>query len=355
MKSSSPQDDLSRLIPHEPKIYVLSSLEETQLLIHNRAADLKDITDIIRFASLEKAHLDAQMHSVLRLGAPHHFARSNYAAVRDFFDEASTDYDSDLKNPYWAFTHEILKFILRKFITEHFRKDQAIRAFDAGTGTGNWSEFILSLNERISGTLFDMNLKMLRMAHSKIARIHGNLVKIVEGNLECPTDFPSERCNLILCMHNVIGLGRNTALILKNLCGFLEEGGIAFIMAPNKYHAFNFTNQFRKETEVLRVLQDGTVKFKPDMPEMFCYTPPEFKAILHAAGFKTVTVLGFPVTVYPSPKDTKLLRKDTSEQQLTNPAARAMLLDLEKRFCLDPELAYRGGSSLLAICKKKST
>lgn len=305
------------------------------------------------YALPERARLDEQMRSLQAQSAAAHFERSHYSGVCAFFDEVSKNYDSDLENPYWAFSHEILRFILRTFIAGHFRDAREIRMFDAGAGTGNWSKFVLSFNESTGGVLFDMNPRMLRVAHPKIAELRGNSVSIVEGNLEVLTDFPSERSNLILCMHNVIGLGRNTNLILRNLYSYLEEGGLAFVMAPNKYHAFNFTRQFRNEVEALRVVSDGTVKFKSDMPEMFCYTPQEFRDILRAAGFDQVTVLGFPVTVYPSPRDTKLRQKDTLDQQLKNPEVRATLLDLEKRLCLDPELAYRGGSSLIAICKKE--
>jgi len=282
-----------------------------------------------------------------------HFTRSSYSDVCAFVDEASKDYDSDRENPYWAFAHEILKFILRKFITEHFCEGQEMRVFDAGAGTGNWSGFVLVLNVRAKGTLFDMNPNMLRVAYSKVMPLRGRFVRIIEGNLENPGDFPPGRSNLILCMHNVIGLGRNTKLILRNLCAHLEDDGLAFIMTTNAYHAFNFTHQVRGEIEAMRVVCDGTVKFKPDMPEMFCYTPQEFESVLRDAGFTEVTVLGFPVTIYPSPEDTKLLRKSTFNQRLKNPHARAALLELEKQLCLCPELAYRGGSSLIAICKKR--
>ncbi len=90
------------------------------------------------------------------------------------------------------------------------------------------------------------------------------------------------------------------------------------------------------------------------MSEMFCYTPDEFTKILYNAGFQNVTVLGFPVTVYPSIQDTKLLHQRTSTEQLRNPQKRSELLSLEKKLCLYPDLAYRGGSSLIAICKKKN-
>lgn len=300
----------------------------------------------------EKALLDQQMFSLHANNADFRFKRSEYSDVCSFFDEASRDYDSDLENYYWAFAHEILRFILKKFITEHFSGNQAIRLFDAGAGTGNWSKFILGLNGYISGILFDMNRNMLKKAYPKIMP-YGNSVRIIEGNLEVPGDFPSEPSNLVICMHNVIGLGRNTDIILRNVCSYLEDGGLAFIMATNKYHAFNFTKRFRGETETQRVLKDGTVKFKSDMPEMFCYSPAEFEGAIRNAGFSGVTVLGFPVTVYPTPPDTKLLRRETSDYRLANPFIRAGLLDLEKRLCLDPGLAYRGGSSLIAICKKK--
>jgi len=282
------------------------------------------------------------------------FERSEYSSIINFFNEINEDYDTDLKNPYWAFTHDILKFILVKYIKEHFDESKQIKLFDAGAGTGNWSQFILGLNSYTKGYLFDMNPNMLKIAYPKILKLRNNQTKIIEGNLEVLNNYPSDSCNLIICMHNVIGLGRNTDLIIKNLFSFLEIGGMAFIMAPNKYHAFNFTKKYSDEHEVLRVLKDDTVKFKPDMPEMFCYSPIEFKTILEKAGFNDVTVLGFPVTVYPSITDTKLLKTETLEPQLKNIQSRKILLELEKKLCIRPELAYRGASSLIAVCKKNT-
>lgn len=329
------------------EIKLVHSLEETSGFFRMSATDQLDAS---RVAAIEKTLFDQRISVLQEITAEASFSRSDYQDVYAFFQDASKDYDSDLKNPYWAFTHDILKFILVKFITDHFRDGRSIRVCDAGAGTGNWSRFVAKLG--IPVIMFDMNSSMLKIAKSKLALVGTGGVQIVEGNLEVMHHFPSEKSNLVLCMHNVIGLGRNTQIILRNLCEYLEEGGIAFIMAMNKYHAFNFVNQFRDDKEILRVVKDGTVKFKSDMPEMFCYTPQEFDKILRGAGFEDVTVLGFPVTVYPSIQDTKLLRENTSIQQLKNSRSRTQLLALEKRLCLDPKLAYRGASSLIAVCKK---
>lgn len=318
----------------------------------NNMMNLSSIENVLHFAQFEKNKLDMQMGLISIKNETLDFSRSNYSDVYSFFDEIKDDYDSDLKNPYWAFSHQILKFILTKFITEHFDHNQKIKLFDAGAGTGNWSKFIQTLGSNIKGTMFDMNSGMLNVAYSKMLKLGNNYTKIIEGNLEVFTDYPIEKSNLILCMHNVIGLGRNTDLILKNLFLYLEKNGLAFIMAPNKYHAFNFLNQQGNYYEAQRVINDKTVKFKPDMPEMFCYTPNEFRDILLTVGFKEVTVLGFPISIYPSSKDTQLLRRETLTQQLNNTTSRMALLNLEKQLCLYPELAYRGGSSLIAICKK---
>lgn len=327
--------------------FLTHSFEETSGLFRMEVSNRSSIGKI---ASKEQILFDEHI-SLTKQGKLIDFKRSDYNDVYAFLQDASKDYDSDLVNPYWAFTHDVLKFILTKFIVEHFQDVNVIRVFDAGAGTGNWSRFVLSLGLGIRGIMFDMNSSMLKIARPKLSHA-GTNVRIVEGNLESKSDFPSQRSNLVLCMHNVIGLGRNSQLILRNLHEYLESNGLAFIMAMNKYHAFNFTRQFRDHAEVLRVVQDGTVKFKSDMPEMFCYTPAEFERILKEAGFEQVNVFGFPVTVYPSVQDTKLLQKDTTIQHLKDPKARALLLDLEKKLCLYPELAYRGGSSLIAICKK---
>ena len=282
------------------------------------------------------------------------FRRSTYADVVAFFDEANVDYDSDLVNPYWSFTHLVLKFILRTYIAAHFQEGDEVRLFDAGAGTGNWSNYVLGLNPRIRGTLFDMNPKMLRWAQPKMARLPGNQVRFLEGNLEQLSDFPSERSNLILCMHNVIGLARHSERVLRNLCTYMEDDGIAFIMAPNAYHALRFTKRYRNDHEVSRVMVDRTVKFKDDMPEMFCYTPLELQFLLRQVGFEDVTVLGFPITVGPEMADTRLLRSGSGDPRLMHTAGRAMLLEIEKTLSLNPTLASRGTSSLIAVCRKSS-
>jgi len=194
--------------------------------------DTPSISSLHDLSTLEVAKIEEEMrhfNSSVRNNV--NFSRSDYGDVRAFFAEASADYDSDLENPYWSFTHDILKFILNTNIKEHFSSDQEIRVFDAGAGTGNWSKYVLSLNDRISGILFDMNSSMLRKAYPKIGQLTGNRTRIVEGNLENLNEYPSERSNLVLCMHNVIGLGRNSERIIQNIYAYLEEGGLAFLMA----------------------------------------------------------------------------------------------------------------------------
>lgn len=307
----------------------------------------------LEFAQLELDQLDSEMNALQSAVRSISFGRSTYGDLVAFFAEANKDYDSDLQNPYWSLTHEILRFIIATHLRLHFGVRTDISVFDAGAGTGNWSDFVLSLSHGFSGILFDMNPDMLKHAHAKMRRHTANRIRLVEGNLEQLSDYPTDSSNLILCMHNVIGLGRDTELILRNLYTYLEPGGLAFLMAMNKYHAFRFTKSYRGEMEALRVITDGTVKFKPDMPEMFCYSPEEFRQRIEQAGFSEVTVLGFPVTVYPSQGDTKLLTRSSPDLRLMDAVERLRILEVEKRLCLCPWLAYRGASSLIAIAKKQ--
>jgi|GEM_PF-1615145 len=296
--------------------------------------------------------LDVQMDSLNQRYGTVDFARSDYDSVKSFFDEAAVDYDSDLRNPYFSFSHDILKHILKTHINTHFTGSSNIRMLDAGAGTGNWSKYVLELNESIQGTLLDMNPNMLRVARKKLGNLTGKTVSIMEGNLEVMSDYPEEKSDLILCMHNVIGMGRNTPRILSNLYEHLTNHGLAFIMTSNKYQAFEFVQKYRNPMEALRVIRDGTVKYKENMPEMFCYTPNEFKKLLTDAHFEEVTVLGFPVTIHPSKGDEELQQKFTTEKLLKDPIARANLLTLEKQFSMNPAFAYKGGSSLIAVCQK---
>jgi SAM-dependent methyltransferase len=298
--------------------------------------------------------LTVQSEAVLAVPAQHVLpaSRSTYSEVAAFFDDIARHYDLFLANPYWSFASELLELMLVRILRQHFGDTPSIRFLDAGAGTGTWSSFLLRLGDRIEGVALDLNTAMLNVAHRKLRSAgHEHKVEIVEGNLEHRDAFPSARSNLILCLHNVIGMGRDTDAILRNLVLHLEPGGVAVIMAPNKRHALRFNAKAQNAQEVRRVLTDSTVKFKTDMPEMFCFTSDELRVRLRAAGFDDVEVLGFPVTIHPEPLDPHL-GASAEHALLRDPRARRRLLDLELQLCFDPSLADRAGDGLLAVCKR---
>ena len=123
--------------------------------------------------------------------------------------------------------------------------------------------------------------------------------------------------------------------------------------APNKFHGFDFVKATTSNTnELARIALDGTLKYKSDMPEIHCYTPQEFSDLLTKSGFGDVTVYGYPVTIYPDAGDTKHLKESTSSSVLSDPNQKRHALALEKRLCLNPDNAYRGGSNLFAVARK---
>lgn len=279
------------------------------------------------------------------------FKRSTYKNILDYFDDHIEQYDSYAQNPFWSFSDDLLKYILIKFLRDHFKnRHKSIKIFDAGAGTGNWSKFLLDISCG-SAILLDINPRMLNVALRKLNSLHKYRFKVMEGNLEVLTDYPKKRCDVIICLHGVIGMARNTSLILKNLYYYFEDDGIMFLMAPNKFHACNFSKKQNNIIEMERVLKDSTVKFKPDMPEMFCYYPDELEKELRQAGFKNITTLGFPATIYPASPDTKPLEKDTTEIRLRDSIKRKQLFEIEKILSLDPKFAYHG-NNLIAISKK---
>ena len=213
---------------------------------------------------------------------------------------------------------------------------------------------MLSRSQQVDAVLFDMNSRMLSIAHKKLSQ-HKMSANYVEGDLEDSKSYPTEKPNLIFCFHCPIGFARDTERVLKNLYSHLQEDGLALITAPNKYHGFNFVRQTSNDfTELIRIASQGMVKFKKDMPEIYCYTPMEFQELLKQAGFESVTILGYPVTMYPEKGDTQHLKKSSIHQELKDPIHREATLNLEKRLCLDPKNAYKGGSNLFAVCKKRA-
>lgn len=279
------------------------------------------------------------------------FKRSTYKDILDYFDDHIEQYDSYAQNPFWSFSDDLLKYILIKFLRGNFKnRHKSIKIFDAGAGSGNWSKFLLDMSTGFS-ILLDINPKMLNTAVKKLNLLHRYRFKAIEGNLEILADYPKEKSDVVICLHGVIGMARNTSLILKNLYYYLEDNGIMFLMAPNKFHAYNFSKKRNNILEMERVLKDGSVKFKSDMPEMFCYYPDELEKELREAGFENITILGFPVTIYPVSSDTKPLMKDTTEIQLRDSKKRKELFEMEKILSLNPRFAYQG-NNLIAIAKK---
>lgn len=277
---------------------------------------------------------------------------SDYGQVDAYFHDVANRYDSDLNNPYWAFSHDLLKHLINTSVKNHFDETDPIHLFDAGGGTGNWSKYVLDNYGNSDAVLFDRNTSMLTVAQQKL-RDHRLSIKYTEGNLEEYGDFPHQKPNLIFCFNCPIGFARDTEKVLENLYQHLETGGLALLTAPNKFHAFNFVCQTQQDQrELARIALDGTVKFKQEMPEIFCYTPQEFKDMILDAGFADVQVFGYPVTMYPEKGDTKHLKATTINDILHNPIFREQALALEKRLCLNPENAYKGGANLFAIAKK---
>lgn len=278
------------------------------------------------------------------------FKRSSYKEIIDYFDDHIDFYDSYAINPYWSFSDDLLKYLLKKFIYEQFKNKKKLKIFDAGAGTGNWTKYILDV-QNSSAILFDMNPKMLQVAFKKLRSSQKSRYKIIEGNLEELADYPKEKSDVIICLHSVIGLARDTDKILKNFYSYLDHKGLLILMTPNKYHALSFSKANNNTQEIKRILQDSTVRFKKNMPEMFCYTPEELKQKLLNIGFKIVKVFGFPVTIYPDSKDTNPLRKETTNKILMDKKKRKELFEIEKILSSDHQQAWRG-NNLIAVAKK---
>jgi len=307
-------------------------------------------TDLDRLRHLPLSQLDELLKS-LGNNDQEVFVKSSYSDIDAFFDEVYKDYDTDLRNPYWNFSHDILKFLLLHELLENFDVTRQLNVLDAGAGTGNWSKYIKDCFPSSKTVLFDRNHHMLSVARTKFSSLQSRNTSFVEGNLEQLENYLVNQFDVIICFHNVIGMARNSENVLSQLAKRLREDGIALIMAPNFYHSLIFLLNQKNMVEFHRTLVTGTVKFKKDMPEVFCYTPESLRQLIINSGFKSCKILGFPVTVFPEQNDRFLKVETTSHHCLNDTKMRAGILALEKRLCLKEELAYRAGNSLLAIAK----
>ncbi len=265
------------------------------------------------------------------------------AEVAAFFTRRAPRYDRIADRPYWAFSDVVLRELLLRRVLHDVDPDRPLRFLDAGGGTGRWSLFLLHAFPRAAGVLLDVSPGMLDVAARKAARARcSGRLALLPRDLHEPVSRTLGRFDLVLCFHNVAGLVADPAALVRRLARVLVPGGRIALVLPNLYQAAWVSLRDGRTGELRRLRERAAVKYADSVPEVFAFTPATARRALRLAGCTEVSVLGFPVSVYP------MNGAEEPPAPLRGGRTLRSLVRAEVELCLEEEAAARG-NCLLAI------
>ena len=274
-----------------------------------------------------------------------------HKAILDYFERKAEHYDDVDQQAYWVFSDSLLWSLLVKFVLP---RDPAapFRLLDAGGGTGRWSNRVLENYAGATVQLVDLSPHMLSVARHRFSkRGFDSRGRVVQGDVRSLDHAAAGEFDSLFSFHNVLGFVPELDQALHEFRRVLRPGGVAALMFPNRYHALYFSLANGRMREVDRVMNAGSVRFADDMPDLRVFTPAYIEQSLAEAGFQTVAVHGFPVTLYPGVEETRLHGATEKLQSLLGDSERRLkLLELETALCSDPSTSARG-NNLLAIAR----
>lgn len=263
--------------------------------------------------------------------------------VRRFFEERAKRYDEIARRPYWRFCGDLLHRLLELNLESRLDRDRRIRILDAGGGTGLWGVRLAAEFPRAESVLLDFSEAMLAAAVTRARR--AGVVRrfsIREGNLHDPIDRTLGLFDLVVCFHNVASLVADPAALLRNLRDALAPDGTLALVVPNRYQASFTCVRDGRFSELRRIREKSAVRYHPGFPDVYLFTPDLIRRMLAEAGFRDITVHGYPVSIAPVLPDASL------PPHLTPTRVRRRLLASELSLCMEEEAAARG-QNLLAI------
>ena len=281
--------------------------------------------------------------------------QSRANSTKDYFGPKAEVYDLTDTQAYWVFSDNLLWKLLDKYclqVLANQKKD--FHFLDAGCGTARWSSRILKNYSSSTADLLDITPEMLSVSRDKLSKMgiidRANLSEVDLNNSDL-SEMPQSN-DLTISFHNVLSFLVDPIKTIGDFYKKTADGGWLALVVPNIYHGAYFSCLTRNPEEMQRVLEDGSVKFAPNGPEMLLFSPDSMRQSLSAMGWKNIEVYGFPVTVYPNMEETRVEGNSELNVKLFDDKNIVDALgEIEWEFCQKQEAAARG-NNLLIIARK---
>ncbi|MBU2099647.1 MAG: methyltransferase domain-containing protein [Patescibacteria group bacterium] len=277
--------------------------------------------------------------------------------VIKYFSKKATKYDLVDRQLYWRLSDELLKKIVQEKIIKLFSLQKELNILDAGAGTGRWSlilyDFLKEKNIKLHFDLLDITQEMLNEANEKIKKLGiTNIMKTYLKNIEDLSDYGDNFYDIAISFYNVLSFVGKPEVALSEVFKKLKMGGVYASIVANKYHSYFFSILTNRITELDKIKNQSRIRFTDEMPYIHCFMPQGIKKLYEQAGFKEVTIIGFPNFIYPNIEDTKIEGQNKqSKNILKNEEVFDKILEIEFQECFNEDIAGRG-NTLLVIGKK---
>lgn len=273
--------------------------------------------------------------------------------VRAYFGAVASGYDDIGRRPYWQVSEAVLWRLMEILVFGRMPTDRPVRVLDAGAGTGTGAVHVLRRLPRAEAVLADITRPMLDVAEGKLAAAGvRDRADLRIFDLNRLTGDELGHFDLVISFHNVLSLLSDPAAAVRAFAAALRPGGRLALVIPNVYHALHFALRQGRAEEVDRIESRRAIRYGPDVPEMKLFSPQDIRDLLVTAGLTSVSVHGFPVSLYPMPEFNLDFHPWLPAFQLLGDGdRRSRFLDREVERCLREEAAARG-NELLAVAAK---
>lgn len=268
--------------------------------------------------------------------------------VREYFKKKAEAYDLVEHQTYWNLSDELLWDALNSLVLSQL--NPAFVFLDAGGGTGRWSIKVLENYLYASGYIYDFSPEMLEQARKKINQsgLEGKIT-LIEGDLELVTELEDNYFDVTFNFHNVLGFVKSPRSVLESLKRITKPGGYVVSVVPNLYHNifFNITQNRLEAAE--KAAQQRVGSFTPDMPDIHLFTPSTITEIYRQINLVQVSVIGFPITIYPEKEETQISGSSKSVKDMLEFQDQFdRIFQLERSIIYNEEAASRG-NNLFAV------
>ncbi len=269
--------------------------------------------------------------------------------VKWYFKNKAGNYDLVEGQLYWKLSDDLLWETLKSQVLNKLGGEE-IKILDAGGGTGRWLIRIIKEMKGSSGVIYDLSNDMLQVAREKVSKLKiSDRVKLVNGNIERMSDQESSQYDIVICFHNVLGFVQNIQGAFREMSRVLKKGGYLVMVLPNKYHTIFFNMSVGR----FKVLDDVVIRdigsFTNSMPKIRLFTPNYVRSLYKSHNFSNVRVYGFPITIYPNIKETRIVgNTETIKDILSRKKLFKKIKNIELKLILEEEAAARG-NNLLSI------